>query len=121
MRPVRDTAVDAVADQERAASVAQSNLKQTAQDAHFAALQLSQARRSLALSAKADTVAGKRFEVAYNRYVIGRIAIDNLYIAQAEKDQAVAQYVQALRGYWQAHYRLRRVTLFDFATGEAIR
>jgi len=73
------------------------------------------------LSAKADTVAGKRFEVAYNRYVIGRISIDNLYIAQNEKDQALSQFVQALRGYWQAYYRLRRVTLFDFERGEAIR
>lgn len=65
-------------------------------------------------AAKAHAVAGKRFEVAYNRYVIGRIAIDNLYLAQNEKDQAVLQFVQALRGYWQAYYRLRRVTLFDF-------
>lgn len=116
-----ETVEAAKADQQRASSLAQVSIQQTAQDAHFAALQLSQARRNLALSAKADTVAGKRFEVALNRYVIGRIAIDNLYIAQAEKDQALTQYVQALRGYWQAYYRLRRVTLFDFAVGEPIR
>ena len=59
----------------------------------------------------------RRFEVAYNRYVIGRIAIDNLYIAQNEKDAALTQFVQALRGYWQAYYRLRRLTLFDFEPG----
>jgi len=116
-----ETVEAAKADQQRASSLAQVSIQQTAQDAHFAALQLSQARRNLALSAKADTVAGKRFEVALNRYVIGRIAIDNLYIAQAEKDQALTQYVAALRGYWQAYYRLRRVTLFDFAVGEPIR
>ena len=90
-------------------------------DAHFAALQLSQARRNVALLAKADTVGQKRFEVAYNRYVIGRIAMDNLYIAQTEKDQALTNFVQGLRGYWQAHYRLRRVTLFDFPAGQPIR
>jgi outer membrane protein TolC len=84
-------------------------------------LQLAQARRSLDLSVTADSVAGKRFEVAYNRYVIGRITIDNLFIAQNEKDQARNQFVQALRGYWQAHYRLRRITLFDFETGQPIR
>ncbi len=111
----------AEADRERVTSLAQITLQQTAQDAHFAALGLSQARRNLALSAKGDTVAAKRFEVAYNRYVIGRIAIDNLYVAQNEKDQALSQFVQALRGYWQAYYRLRRVTLFDFAAGEPIR
>jgi len=53
--------------------------------------------------------------------VIGRIGVDNLYIAQAEKDQALVQFVQALRGYWVAYYRLRRATLFDFATGQGIR
>ena len=111
----------AEAERDQTESLAQSTLEQTAHEAHYAALQLSQAGRSVTLSAKADTVAGKRFEVAYNRYVIGRISIDNLYIAQNEKDQALSQFVQALRGYWQAYYRLRRVTLFDFERGEAIR
>ncbi|HEV8597969.1 MAG TPA: TolC family protein [Gemmatimonadales bacterium] len=111
----------AQAEQERSSSLAQSTVQQTAQDAHFAALQLSQAKRNVALSAKADTVAGKRFEVALNRYSISRITIDNLYIAQNEKDQALTGFVQSLRGYWQAYYRLRRMTLFDFAMGEVIR
>ena len=109
------------ADQDRIASTSRAAREQTVQDAHFAALQLSQSRRQLALSAKSDTVAAKRFEVAYNRYVIGRIGIDNLYLAQSEKDQALQQFVQALRGYWGAYYRLRRITLYDFEKGEAIR
>jgi outer membrane protein TolC len=111
----------AEAQRDQARSLAQATLEQTAHEAHYAALQLSQAARTVALTAKADTVADKRFEVAYNRYVIGRIQIDNLYLAQNEKDQALNQYVQALRGYWQAYYRLRRVTLFDFERREPIR
>jgi len=111
----------AEADRDRVASLSQATMGQVAHDARFAALELAQARRNVLLVAKADSVAAKRFEVAYNRYVIGRITIDNLYIAQAEKDQALLQYVQALRGYWGAHYRLRRATLFDFAAGRAIR
>jgi outer membrane protein TolC len=95
--------------------------EQARQEAHFAALQVSLARRQLAIAAKADTVAQKRFEVSYNRYVIGRIDVDVLYLAQNEKDQALLQYVQSLRGYWQAHYRLRRVTLYDFERGVGIR
>jgi outer membrane protein len=116
----KETVRAAEAERDRQVSLGQSTTEQTAQDAHFGALQLSQARRNLALSAKGDTVATKRFEVALNRYVIGRIPIDNLYVAQNEKDQALNQFVQALRGYWQAYYRLRRLTLFDFATGQAI-
>src|SRR5258706_722645 len=111
----------AEADRERVASLSEGTMGQVAHDARFAALELEQARRNVLLVAKADSVAAKRFEVAYNRYVIGRITIDNLYIAQAEQDQALLQYVQSLRGYWAAHYQLRRATLFDFAAGRQIR
>ncbi|MCC6930168.1 MAG: TolC family protein [Gemmatimonadaceae bacterium] len=109
------------ADQDRVAATSRVAREQLVQDAHFAALQLSQSRRQLALSAKSDTVAAKRFEVAYNRYVIGRIDMDNLYLAQNEKNQALTQYLQSLRGFWLSYYRLRRVTLYDFTTGTVIR
>lgn len=107
-------------EREAVEAAGQVTLDRTAHEARFAALQLAQARRALALSAKADTVAQKRFEVAYNRYGIGRISIDNLFIAQREKDQARQQYVRALRGYWEAYYRLRQVTLYDFRRGNRI-
>ena len=110
----------AEAEREQAERNARTTLDEAAQDAHYAALQLEQSRRALAISAKADTVAAKRFEVAYNRYVIGRIAIDNLYVAQSEKDQALMQYGQALRSHWLAYYRLRRLTLYDFERGVPI-
>jgi outer membrane protein TolC len=96
-------------------------LEQLALDAKFAALNLSQAYRNVALATVSDSVAAKRFEVAYNRYVIGKITIDNLYIAQSEKDAALVQIVGGLRDYWLAYYRLRRVTLFDFVAGRPIR
>lgn len=47
--------------------------------------------------------------------------MDNLYQAQNGKDAALVSYPQSLRGYWVAYYRLRRVTMYDFATGAVIR
>ena len=91
-----------------------------AEDARFSALQLQQAQRTVLLAAKADTVAGKQFEVARNRYIIGKIANDALYLAQNEKDAAVLAYVQALRSYWTSYYYVRRVTLYDFAVGRPL-
>jgi outer membrane protein TolC len=111
----------AQADRQRSFSAGRATREQTAQEAHFAALQLAQSGRQLALSAKADTVAQRRFEVAYNRYVIGRIPINDLFTGQNEKDQALVQFVAALRGYWTAYYRLRRLTLYDFEAGRPIR
>ncbi len=111
----------AVADRKRVASATRQTREQVMQDARFAALQLDLARRQLALSAKADTVAAKRFEVAYNRYVIGRIGFDNLSVAQNEKDSALLQFVQSVRAFWLAYYRLRRTTLYDFAEKQPIK
>ncbi len=110
----------AEADRERTTQQSQSAMEQLALQAKFAALSLTQARRNLAVQAVADSVAGKRFGVASNRYVIGRITIDNLYIAQAEKDQALLEFVGALRGYWIAYYQLRGLTLYDFVAGKPI-
>ena len=108
------------ADRDRVSALSQVTLENLSQEARFAALQLNLARRNVALLIKADSVAGRRFEVAYNRYVIGRITIDNLYIAQNEKDAALTQSAEGLRRYWLAHYRLRRATLYDFEQGRAI-
>ena len=111
----------AQADQDRANANARATRDQAAEEAHFAAMQLAQSARNLTLSAKADTVAQKRFEVAKNRYIVGKIGIDNLYLAQNERDGALRGYIDALRGYWAAYYRLRRLTLYDFAERKAIR
>lgn len=111
----------AQADQQRVEYTVQANRQALEQEVHFAALELEQNERQLAIAAKADTVAERRFEVAKNRYVIGRIGISDLYIAQNEKDNAVESYVQALRQYWTSYYRLRRLTLYDFEAGTEIR
>ena len=116
----RATIEAARAEEQRVAATGRATRETTEQEARFAALQLTQSQRQLAIAAKADTVATKRFEVAKNRYVIGRIGMSDLYIAQNEKDAARLAYVQALRGYWIAYYRLRRLTLYDFAAGRRI-
>jgi outer membrane protein TolC len=101
--------------------LAQQTREQLVQEAHFAALLAEQSRRQFDLSAKADTVAAKGFEVARNRYIIGKIGLNDLLIAQNAKDQALTAYVTSMRGYWLAYYRLRRATLYDFEAGESIR
>ena len=111
----------AKADQDRANATARATRDAAAEDAHFAALQLALSARNLALSAKADTVAVKRFDVAKNRYLVGKIQIDNLYIAQSERDGALRAYIESLRGYWRSYYTLRRLTLYDFAEKRPIR
>jgi outer membrane protein len=108
------------AEQDRVTALSRESRTSVEQDARFAALQLPLARRQLATSAKADTVATRRFDVAKNRYIIGRIDIGDLYIAQSEKDAALLSYVEALRNFWLAYYRLRRLTLYDFEAARTL-
>ena len=62
----------------------------------------------------------RRYDVSKNRYLIGRIDITNLFIAQNAKDGARRNYIQSLRSYWTGYYNLRRLTLCDFEQGEPI-
>jgi outer membrane protein TolC len=111
----------AMAEKDRASANARATRDQAAEEAHFAAMQLAQSSLTLSLSTKADPVAQMRFEVAKNRYIVGKIGIDNLYLAQNERDGALRAYIDALRGYWASYYRLRRLTLYDFAENRTIR
>jgi outer membrane protein TolC len=71
-------------------------------------------QQQIQASAKADTIATRRFEVAKNRYLIGKIDITNLLIAQREKDDERQNYIQDLKQYWQGFYNLQRITLYDY-------
>jgi outer membrane protein TolC len=106
----------AKADDERVATNNRMRKDALVEEARFSALQLQQAQRNVILAAKADTVSAKQFEVARNRYIIGKISNTDLYNAQSDKDNSVIAHVQALRNYWTSFYHLRRVTLYDFVT-----
>ncbi len=116
----RATVEAARADDQRTTANNKARRDALIEDARFTALQLQQAERNVLISAKADTVAEKGFDVAKNRYVIGKIAILDLYNAQTQKDAAVLSYVSALRQYWSVYYHLRRVTLYDFAKHQEV-
>ena len=72
-------------------------------------------RFQIEITKKSDEVAFERYNVAQNRYLIGKIDITNLNIALKEKDDAKRSYLEALKAFWIAYYELRRLTLYDFA------
>ncbi len=65
-------------------------------------------------------MAQRRFEVSKDRYLIGKIDVTNLFLAQNEKDAARRSRVQTLWDFWSGYYRLRRLTLFDFVSGRSL-
>lgn len=77
-------------------------------------------RLQIDITKKSDEVAAERYNVAQNRYLIGKIDITNLNIALTEKDAAKQSYIQALKSFWIAYYELRRLTLYDFANKQLL-
>jgi outer membrane protein TolC len=104
------------ADDRRVAASVDNSMATLRHEVKFDALEIDLARRQLASAAKSDTVSQLREESAKNRYLIGKIAVNEFYQAQSERDQVLQSYMQALRSYWAAYYRLRRLTLYDFAS-----
>jgi outer membrane protein len=77
-------------------------------------------QRQLAIAAKTDTVAQKNFDIAKQRYLIGKIDIINLRDAQSSNDAARLNFIRSLQTYWNNYYQLRKLTLFDFMKNEEI-
>ena len=96
-----------------AASIALQR-EEVEQEVFFEALQLRQLQQQVRVAAKADTIATRRFEVARNRYTIGKIDITDLFESQRAKDSSSQAYIRTLRQFWVTYYRLRRLTLYDF-------
>jgi outer membrane protein TolC len=71
-------------------------------------------KNQVAIAAKSDTVAMKRYEVTKQRFLIGKIAVLDLNDADARKDQNRRAYVMALQNYWSYFYNIRSLTLYDF-------
>jgi outer membrane protein len=74
-------------------------------------------RSRVAITEVADDIAARSYNIAYNRYLIGKISIADLDRSMDDKDQARAQYIQSLNDFWLAYYELRQLTLYDFEAG----
>lgn len=90
------------------------------QEVFLKVMQFNMQYRQVAIAAKSDTVAQKRYEVTKQRYLIGTIDITELNIAQSDKDTNQKAYISALQSYWINFFQIRRLTLFDFQQNKRI-
>ena len=77
-------------------------------------------QQQLKLSMKADTIAQKQYELARNRYMIGKYDVTKLLLSQDAKDKARENFILTEQNYWLSYFRLRRLTLFDFEGNKPI-
>jgi outer membrane protein TolC len=77
-------------------------------------------RQQVALTDEADRIAQERYRIAQERFILSDLSVTDLGIAIQEKDRARRDAILALRDYWQAHAKLRLITLYDFERNEKI-
>ena len=70
--------------------------------------------QQLTISRKASEVGHRRYFIAKQRYLLGKISITDLSIAQNERDAASRSFISVLRTSWDSYYQLRKITLYDF-------
>ncbi len=77
-------------------------------------------KEQIASNAQADSIAGEKYQIARERYVLGDLSITDLSIAFQENDQAKRDFINALRDFWGAYYQLRYLSLYDFEKNRKI-
>ena len=110
----------ALAEQRRVETASLLRTNSLEDEVHAQVMSLKLLQFQVGISAKADTMAQRRFEVSKDRYLIGKIDVTNLFLAQNEKDSARRARTQTLWDFWAGYYRLRRLTLYDFETNSKL-
>ncbi len=74
----------------------------------------------LTTAKEADKVSESGYQIALKLFQNGEISITDLNIALAERENAKRDYIRSLQTYWEAFYRLRILTLYDFERNQKI-
>ena len=77
-------------------------------------------RRNVDIAQKSLEAARKRYNITYQRYLIGKISVTDLNLALADQETARRGYLQAIRDFWTALYEIRGLTLYDFVEGRQL-
>lgn len=99
----------------------QQSLTDFEQNIYLRVMEFNLQETQLQLATKADTIAKSRYNVTKERFLIGKIDVLELNIAQTERDNARARYIAAMRNYWQFYYEMRKLTQFNFIDNEPIK
>ncbi len=71
-------------------------------------------RRNTEIAQRSLEAARTRYNITYQRYLIGKISVTDLNLALADQENARRAYLQAVRNFWMALFEIRGLTLFDF-------
>lgn len=116
----RDNYRNAVSSRELVDVQMRQNRVDFEQNIFLQVMQFNMQGKQLEIASVADTIAQKSYEVAKQRYLIGRVSVTDLNIADTEKDGAKRTFLSELSTFWSQLYAIRRSTLFDFVQNKSL-
>lgn len=90
------------------------------QDLYLKVMQFNNQSQQCAISAKVDSVARLRYQVALDQFAAGKISVLDFNTAQTEQNTAHNNYISELQNFWNYYYTLQRYTLYDFVRRQNI-
>ncbi len=90
------------------------------QDVFLKVMQFNMQDDQLLLATKADAIAQSRYNVTKERFLIGKIDVLDLNVAQSERDAARDRYIAAMRNFWTFYYNMRKLTLYDLVNSQPL-
>ena len=111
-----------VKEAEAAAEVVRAQVTQAENDFRrsvFTAVgQFNSQREQCGASRRASRIAEERYGLMTERFRNGTADVTDLNTARTEYDSAAQKYITDLKNYWNYYYTLRKLTLYDFLTGQ---
>lgn len=77
-------------------------------------------RRNADIAKQSLDAARLRYDITYQRYLIGKISVTDLNLALADQESARRAYLQSIREFWMALFEIRGMTLYDFVEGRTL-
>lgn len=74
-------------------------------------------QRLIASASEALELAEMAYAQTQQRFIIGKADINSLTLSLNRRQEASRNYISALQNYWLSHYKIRRLTLYDFGMG----
>ena len=104
------------------ADVVKAQVEQAENDKRIAIFtavgQFNNQRQLCEVSRRAADIAQERYKLVMERFRSGKASVQDLNTARTESDAAVQKYVDDISRFWTSYYTLRKLTLYDFLTGD---
>ena len=86
----------------------------------IAVQQFSLVKENVAIAELSYKTAQKRYDITRKRYLVGKVDITDLTLAENEKENQRSNYIKSIKDFWEAYYGIRSITLYDFIAQKSL-